>query len=433
MLVLNYAQNLDARVANARVLVAEMSIAPKLNEYFGLTQLLLRIEKPWSRLVDKIKSIWCGWTARSKSESDREPAGGDRPGASSAAQPARSGKPIRRILIYRLGSLGDTVVALPCLHKVAEIFPDAERYVLTNVPVSSKAAPLATILANAGLIDGAIPYPVGLRSITKLLALAWRLRGLGASTLIYLSPPRGLISVYRDIAFFLLCGFTRIIGAPTTRDLRLCRVDPATGLTEQECVRLTRTIAELGPIDLDNSASWDLRLTDPERQVGAKTIAVFNGRPFIGINMGGKAAENHWGDDNWRNLLREIARDYGGYGLLVVGAADDAACVAYVTENWPSEVVNACGRLLPRESAAALEEANLFIGHDLGPLHLAAACGVTCVGIYGGLNEPRQWHPYGSQHRIIHRMEGVGSISFKEVATAVRASLPAIAAMRIPS
>ena len=32
-----------------------------------------------------------------------------------------------RVLIYRLGSLGDTLVALPALHLTARAFPSAER------------------------------------------------------------------------------------------------------------------------------------------------------------------------------------------------------------------------------------------------------------------------------------------------------------------
>jgi len=75
-------------------------------------------------------------------------------------------------VIYRLGSLGDTVVALPCFHKVAQTWPNAERIVLTNFPVSSKAAPLEVILREGGLIQAAIAYPVGTRSINELWRLA---------------------------------------------------------------------------------------------------------------------------------------------------------------------------------------------------------------------------------------------------------------------
>jgi hypothetical protein len=41
---------------------------------------------------------------------------------------------VRRVLIFRLGSLGDTIVALPAFHLIARAFPDAERIVLTDEP-----------------------------------------------------------------------------------------------------------------------------------------------------------------------------------------------------------------------------------------------------------------------------------------------------------
>jgi ADP-heptose:LPS heptosyltransferase len=87
-------------------------------------------------------------------------------------------------------------------------------------------------------------------------------------------------------------------------------------------------------------------------------------------------------------------------------------------------VVDACGRLNPRESAAAMRQAVAFIGHDSGPLHLAAATGVSCVGLFGNLNQPQRWHPRGPQHRIIHRMNGLDTISVADVMAAVGDIVP---------
>ncbi len=336
----------------------------------------------------------------------------------------------QRIVIFRLGSLGDTVVALPCLHKIAAAFPNAERIVLSNIPVSSKAAAIETILGNSKLIDGVIDYPIKVRSISMLWALYTRLRALRAPTLVYLAPWRSRTQLFRDLLFFRLCGFRRIIGAPIKKDLSRSRVDPATGFIEQECSRLARTLSQLGVIDLDDRSNWDLRLTDEERGAGAKVVAAFKGRPFIAINMGGKSAQNHWGEDNWRRLFVDLSPTHGHYGLLIVGAPDDAAPVAKVTESWPGVVVNACGRLAPRESAAAMQRAQLFVGHDSGPMHLAAACGVNCIGLFSGLNPPRKWHPYGVGHRVVHRMEGIGTIKIDEVAALVREALPAAIAAK---
>src|SRR6185437_8559669 len=61
---------------------------------------------------------------------------------------------VRRVLVYRLGSLGDTLIALPSFHLIARAFPHAERRLLTNLPVASKAPPAAAVLENTGLIHG---------------------------------------------------------------------------------------------------------------------------------------------------------------------------------------------------------------------------------------------------------------------------------------
>jgi ADP-heptose:LPS heptosyltransferase len=344
--------------------------------------------------------------------------------ADAGAADAAPRENVERIVIYRMGSLGDTVVALPCFHKLAEAFPDAERYVLTNIPVSSKAAALELILGPSGLIHGVINYPIRLRSIREMWRLMRRLRAMRATKLIYLGPSRGLFALYRDVLFFRLSGFPRIIGAPFARHLRDYPYDAAKGPVEYECSRLIRAVAALGPIDLDDRKNWDLRLTDAERKAGDQALRLFGGKPFVAINMGGKVAENHWGQDNWRHLLRALSVSHGGYGLLFLGAAEEAGAVAGVVAGWPGPVVNACGTLLPRESAAALLRASLFVGHDSGPMHLAAAVGVACVAPFGGYNPPRRWHPYGARHRVVHRMQGVQHVTVEEIVALVRDTLP---------
>jgi ADP-heptose:LPS heptosyltransferase len=335
----------------------------------------------------------------------------------------------QRIVIYRLGSLGDTVVALPCFHKVAQTWPDAERIVLTNFPVSSKAAPLEVILREGGLIHSAIAYPVGTRSIAALLRLAGQLRGLNADVLVYLTPARGLLTAVRDWMFFKFCGFRHIVGAPLSEDLQKCReIAPAAAgqprIEERECERLARCLARLGPIDLSDPEMWELHLSKRELAVGDEVLGPLGASPYLAINMGGKAKEKDWGLGNWRMLLETLSEHYPGDGLLIIGAAEDSQRAQDIAVHWHGPVVDACGRLSPRESAAAMRHAEAFIGHDSGPLHLAAAAGVRCVGLFGDINQPQRWHPPGSRHRIIHRMSGLQSITVTEVVSAVRDIAP---------
>jgi ADP-heptose:LPS heptosyltransferase len=331
----------------------------------------------------------------------------------------------QRILIYRLGSLGDTVVALPCFHKIAQTWPDAERIVLTNFPVNSTAAGLETILRPSELIHGTIAYPVGTRSLNCLLDLAKRIRKLQPDVLVYLTAPRGLAAALRDWLFFKSCGIKHIVGTPFAARLQTgCRVNfPVSqggGHEEHECERLARCLHALGPINLDDPCMWDLRLTAREIQAGERALSPLTCTRYFAISMGGKSKEKDWSLNNWTLLLSRLTRQYPNTGLVIVGAAEDSARAQLVARTWSGAVLDLCGTLTPRECAAAMRHAIAFIGHDSGPLHLAAAAGVRCVGLFGNFNRPRRWHPRGAQHRIIHRMDGLDGITVAEVIAAVR-------------
>ncbi len=341
---------------------------------------------------------------------------------------ARAATPPARVVIYRLGSLGDTIVALPSLHRVVAAFPTAERVMLTNVPVSAKAAPLEAILENSGMVDRFIAYPVGTRSVAALRRLRTELRALGADTLVYLTPPRGRRAAWRDWLFFRLCGFRRIVGAPLTADLQHNRVG-ADGCVERECNRLARCIAVLGPVSFDDPAAWDLRLTEAELDAGASALGDTAALPRISINMGGKVAANDWGEANWAALISRLGAEARGHALVIVGAAEDDARAGRIAALWDGPVANLCGQVRPRVSAAAMQGSRLFIGHDSGPLHLAGSRNVPCIGLYGDTNLPRKWHLYGERHRLIHDLRGVRSISVDQVVEAARALLAAPAVL----
>jgi len=75
--------------------------------------------------------------------------------------------------------------------------------------------------------------------------------------------------------------------------------------------------------------------------------------------------------------------------------------------------------LSPRQSAAVLTEARLFIGHDSGPMHLAAAVGTPTVGLFGNNNQPRKWHPFGPTARAVHDMRGMEFVTVNDAILAI--------------
>jgi ADP-heptose:LPS heptosyltransferase len=316
---------------------------------------------------------------------------------------------VRRVLVYRMGSLGDTVVALPALHLIAKAFPNAERRMLTNFPVSVKAPAAKAVLADNGLIHGYFRYVAGTRSVKELAALWWTLVRWRPQVLIYLGPRRGAKAAKRDGRFFRLCGILWQVGVPVTEPMQGWLRDSETGARESECERLVRNIAELGDAEIDSRGSWDLCLTAAEQARATEVLMAAEGRPVLAVSVGTKVQSKDWGRENWRALLQRLGAAYPGYALVLAGVQEENEASEFAAEGWRAAagaqacVVNLCGVLTPRESAAVLAWAKLFLGHDSGPMHLAAAVGTPCVAIFAARNLPHVWFPQGDHHRVIYR------------------------------
>jgi heptosyltransferase-3 len=341
-----------------------------------------------------------------------------------------------RILVYRLGSLGDTVVVLPCFRLIRAAHPDAAIIVLTNVPVSGKAAPLEAVLENTGLIDGVIPYPVGLRDPQQLAELRGRIAREKFDLVISLTAARGLAASIRDYLFFRACGIRKIIGIPwRRRDLKCIARD---GVYENEANRIMRRIASLS-LGRAIDSTPDLGLTTAERADAARLLEKIGIRqPFIAVSVGTKSLLKDWGADHWRDLLLELGRDLKDHSLVLLGSADESERSADLAKTWRGSEANLCGQTSPRMSAAILEQACLFIGHDSGPMHLAAAASAPTVAIFSAQSRPGQWFPRGPRTTVLYphtlfdpkRMEDVkyqrdaiGSITVEAVLQAAKSCL----------
>lgn len=326
------------------------------------------------------------------------------------------GKAAKRVLIYRLGSLGDTLVSLPTLKLVARAFPEAERRLLTSFPPNAKAPASAIILDGMGLVSGYFRYTYATRDLRELASLWWQLLRWRPDVLVYLNGSGTVASAKRNERFFKVCGMRRMVGVPLTEDMQRARpVVAADGrrIYEHEASRLARNIAELGDARLEDQESWSLELTAAEQAKAREVLAPVGGRPFFAVSFGTKNHSNEWEEPNWRELLGRMAERYPNYALVLTGAAVEAEASEAPAAGWRERgggpVVNLCGKLSPRESAAVFQQAVIFLGHDSGPTHLASAAGAICVSIYGGRNLPGIWFPYGERHRVLfHEVECMG-------------------------
>ena len=310
----------------------------------------------------------------------------------------------KRVLIYRLGSLGDTLVALPAFHLVRQVFPEAHITLLTNVPVSSNVAPMEDILRNTHLYDDSLSYPTSLRDVSKLSGLRKTLKTGRYDCLIYLTEPKGgILSSIRDYLFFRFCGIRRVIGVPfSSRTLRPVKL-PDSDLFLSETARVLECIRELGNVDVRDPKWWDMQLIQAET-AEAETLLREHGISgrFLAASVGTKIQPNDWEDPNWSSLMERLTADFPGLPLILFGASEERERCARLAALWRGPKANLCGMTSPRVSAAILRSAAVMVCHDSGPMHLAAVMGVPCVAIFSARNPPGVWYPRGENHTVLY-------------------------------
>lgn len=310
----------------------------------------------------------------------------------------------KRVFIFRVGSLGDALVALPAFHLIAKTYPNAERRLLTYLSDNHKATPVQSILEGTGFVHGCYDYSAGTKTIRGIMRLSRQIRAWKPEVLIYLMGPKGLHRTLRDAAYFKwVCGIPHIIGLPISRDKREVQPLGKTGRVEREANRLVRCLGKLGDVDPDDTAFYRLRLTEEERNTANRKVdALPEKMPVISVSIGAKCSVKDWEDANWTELLIKLGGMYPAHALVMIGAKVERQRSEKLLHNWRGPALNLCGELSPRESAAVLQKADIFIGHDSGPMHLAASVGTRCVAIFSSRNLPGEWFPLGEGHQILY-------------------------------
>jgi len=122
-------------------------------------------------------------------------------------------------------------------------------------------------------------------------------------------------------------------------------------------------------------------------------------RPIIAIHPGSGSHEKNWPLDKWIGLFSRANGFAELEHLLVILGEAEQAQTDQLQREWENRGVRFAKNLpLPR-LAAVLEHA-MFIGHDSGISHLAAAVGSNCILLFGPTN-PDVWAPKNDNVRVL--------------------------------
>ena len=310
----------------------------------------------------------------------------------------------RRILIYRCGALGDTIVALPAIQAMREAFPDAELGLMTAND-GSGIVWTDQVLGDFGWFTHVVTYRADeLAHPRGLLGVLARVRAVRADLVLYLgSDHNSGIRTWRDRLFFRLAGVRRFVAARSRKVTFFGRLRREPREYPYETDRLLDAARRAGAT-IPVRASLPLAASHAERVTAALAArGIAGARPLVAMCPGSKQPAKRWPLERYAALGARLIRD-GGVDVVIIGGPDEAHAADQVARDWPAgRWAVVAGALSVLESAEVLRRASLYVGNDTGAMHLAAAVGTPCVAIFAAREPGRSWHPYGDAHVVLRR------------------------------
>jgi ADP-heptose:LPS heptosyltransferase len=309
-----------------------------------------------------------------------------------------------KVLVYRIGQLGDTIIALPALWAIRNHFRNDRITLLCDRRPRTNHVLASDLLSGTGLFEDLLTYDVDSSRVNKvagLLRLLWLIRRRRFDVLVYLAPADRLPNqVQRDLRFFRFAGIRQVIGAVGFHEPQQKAPNGFLQMEASEVELLLRRLTESGiKVPGPGMAKLDLRL-------GAVDESEFlqwrdrkpsdSGKRWIGVGPGSKMPSKRWPVERFAAVIRSLIERHDVWPV-VFGGGEDREIAEHLLREW-GRGYNAAGALSMRAACVALGNCRLFLGNDTGTMHLAAAAGTPCVAVFSSRDVPGRWYPYGVKY-----------------------------------
>jgi ADP-heptose:LPS heptosyltransferase len=124
--------------------------------------------------------------------------------------------------------------------------------------------------------------------------------------------------------------------------------------------------------------------------------------PGGGASWGKDAVYKRWPAEKFALLCDKIIEKFSAK-IILMGDQNESELCQYIKSSVTREVFDFSGTLTIGKLAAVLKRCKLAVVNDGGPLHIAVACGIKTISIFGPVDE-RTYGPYPSMgHFVVSR------------------------------
>ena len=293
-----------------------------------------------------------------------------------------------KVLLIRLSSLGDVVLATSAVEALAEDRPDAEIHVLTKPAFRD-------VFRNHPAVARCLEWDPG----EGLAALAGRVRRAGYDRVVDL---HGNLRTRALRALTPTVRWGRYRKGSARRRVAVWLRKPALLGRTHVVDRYVRALAPLGVRPGRRQPRVFPAEADHGRVEALLRAAGWAGQPLIALAPGARWATKAWPEAHWRDLVARIRGEGPGFPV-VVGGAGDRDLAERILAGGPG--ANLAGETSILETAAVLGRCEVLVTNDSAPLHLATAVGTRVVALFGPTVRGFGFYPLGVADTVVETGE----------------------------
>ena len=301
---------------------------------------------------------------------------------------------IRRILILRMGPLGETLLTTPVIRALRQRCPDA--YIAYMVAPGRE-----DLVSENPNLDEVITYSV---SIPKLI---YGIAKRSFQMVVILQP------TFRLVMHTFLARIPFRIGFETNSGKgRLLHAAVPNNINQHESARYLDVVRGIG-IEPD-SEEPEMFVTPTAQRWADDFLAgagVSVNRPLIGLNPGSGSESRRWSKAGFAQVGDHLHQKYNAQIFITAGDAEGSLPHDIADQMSCSPVI--LTGITPMQLGAILQKCRLYISNDTGPMHMSTAVKTPTIALFGASN-PRQWGPHWQPHTIIAR-ESMEDITVEDV------------------
>jgi lipopolysaccharide heptosyltransferase II len=300
---------------------------------------------------------------------------------------------IRRVLVVKIWAIGEVIMATPAFRALRELLPEARITMITG-----RAAYSIVELSPRFDAVRAVDEATFLKTRpARLLSLVKNLRRERYDVLV------SLHHAWQFGFFAASLGAHHRVGFDRTGEGFAYTVRVAPGQRRhqvEEYFDLARAVGadgEPGPLEIftdeaDESGADEIMARLRENDKPVALVA-----PGGGINPKTRMAEKRWPAGRYAELIELLSPDFA---VALVGGPGDEASGEAVARKLKTPLTNLISRTTLRELYALLKRADLFLGNDSAPMHVAAAAGTPTVAVFGP-TDPALNGPWSDRAKVV--------------------------------